>query len=120
MRIARLANAVLAYPETLPERAALWFRRGWRRHHGVAPGDWWIRRRGEAHETLVWPWLCAMWRPGGFWMRLGAGGPGIWFGTYVDNPMLFSERNGYQRVFRLGNWARWRWLKAKDPRCSQS
>lgn len=114
MKIVRIANATLVHPETLGERAVLWFRQGWRRHHGVASGaDWWIRRRWETRQALNWPWLCAMWWPGGFWARCGDGGSGLWFGTYAENPVLFSERNGYRRVFRLGWWARWEWLEGR-------
>lgn len=35
----------LASPSSFAERAALWFRPGWKRHHGVASqADWWIYR----------------------------------------------------------------------------
>ncbi len=73
-------------------------------------------RNEEVKATLLnlnWPWLCAMWWPGGFWARCGDGGAGMWFGTYAKNPVLFSERYGYRRVFRLGRWARWEWLRAR-------
>lgn len=52
--------------------------------------------------------------PGGFWIRIFS--CGVWFATYAGMPELFSERNGYTRVFRLGRWARGRWLKREKQR----
>lgn len=33
-------------------------------------------------------------------------GWGLWFARYKDLRPFFSERNGYQKVWRIGNWAR--------------
>ena len=53
-------------------------------------------------------------RHGIAWWRIYRGGPGLWIATYARWPVLFSERNGYVRVHRLGNWARWRFLRSYD------
>ncbi len=39
---------------------------------------------------------------GGFWFRLF--GWGLSIANKVKNPPLFSERYGYKKVLRIGNW----------------
>lgn len=41
---------------------------------------------------------------GVFWMRIGTRGPGLWCASYLKHPPLFSERNGYHKVVRVGAW----------------
>jgi len=65
---------------------------------------------------ISWPWLSLMtWKWGGIWFRVPRNGPGLWFTTYKALPETFSERNGCDRVFRLGNWARWKLLAPYRP-----
>ena len=39
---------------------------------------------------------------GGFWIRLA--GYGISVSDKIKHPPLFSERNGYRKVYRVGRW----------------
>lgn len=65
-------------------------------------------REGHQHDPLAE----AMFYRSGFWIRIF--GRGLWFSTYAGMPELFSERHGYTRVFRIGGWARWRWLRRSE------
>lgn len=46
---------------------------------------------------------------GGFWIRIL--GRGISISNKEKHPPLFSERNGYRKVLRIGKWGI-EWLKA--------
>jgi len=39
---------------------------------------------------------------GGFWVRIA--GSGISGSDKIKHPPLFSERNGYRKVYRIGRW----------------
>lgn len=41
--------------------------------------------------------------PGIFWFRIF--GKGLHFKNVNTHPLLFSERNGYSKCLRVGNWS---------------
>ena len=52
--------------------------------------------------SLGWSWLHWHRSPGLFWVRVF--GWGIHASSYALHRPLFSERNGYLRVLRIGGW----------------
>jgi hypothetical protein len=57
-----------------------------------------LLRAEEAFLEVTWNFY-----NGGFWIR--AFGRGVIVTNKLKHPPLFSERNGYRHVFRIGRWA---------------